>query len=1427
MTPSALSPAPRVPVLLHAHLRGWPKNEKGGSALYLTLGDALARAFPTDAHFCAYSFRRIARRLTSEALSPATRSKLGMRPRQGVPMVAAVFDVDAEAAHAATGGTPGTTAGDDWWVGELPKLDALAAAHPGLFFYRTRGGYRVLGVLPEPFVLCAPADAEAWKIRYWSWCFYLCRRFGIVSDPSCADWTRLYRLPHATRDEGGKPERRETRGDPARIGAWTCDPTAEDLEAARKLLPRERAAARPRKEKIEGRDLAPAGTPGILYHAFRARGWLGGEIESGKWAVVCPNEAAHSKGSPLDGSTILWAPHAGETLGWLHCSHGHCQGRDLRDVLALFSPAELDAARAAAGIVAVAPPPPPPAKTTRTCHVDDLDRELPAIYREASEWTAAAPGRVGVFDISLGAGKTREALRDLARGDRRATILAPSHTLADEHEATYQGFAGDDAPIRRHEGTERRCILPAREKKIAVAAAGPWGLRAVACGKCPLRETCPAHDPLGPGQDIATHAHAEILAARGELRGVGIYDEALALLDTRNATIEDLRVASGTHADPELAAAVAPMRDIADVLILTAGLADAEQLRRIGEAQAARATRGGKGKRVWTWRLFGAELRRSALEAAADLACDRGKLPTWRQARIGYTPDPAPTGAPLLAAAIADARCAARPPKPPMLDTAAVLRGEDLDRSPWPRPDLHQILQAFAGELDPPAMPGAILDPAACIVAAGEEAHPRPAPGFETRRRRGEAWAEAERRNVERLAADVARGRDRERGRGAAYFAAVTAARLIVDPAREAWATARDAVRAAAPGDRDPLRTSASEARRRLSAALAAARALPVKAPTLTYRGAPVPLGDDVTLATVRGARAELRRDVRELRRLRRDPRRSYLILDGTAGWTNAATRAALLGRDVRVFALEVTRPDAPVSRCHVRAATARHRILARAGLGTYLVGSPLVARMIQGAATYTRDTTGMSAPTLGLVAYQAAAAAVGKAWEATADPAARAAILADPAAAGPLLATLAGLRDARLIAELEVGHFGGVRGLNRFRACDGLLLIGVPTPNRGAVGEDARALGIGGKTLVDALTGAETAQAIARVRELWTSTPRAVIVASPHSSMPAEWGDAEPDLFAAVEDEASDTVDVVDVPGGGPVPSLAATAWAALLDATAAELGVVGSGLGRWLLEAPPPLRAEVLVRATDTKGRHNPVFTILSIRGCVGLSERSAEREVIARYGGCPAATLPRPSGRGCWVVRETRPGAAEALRAAILAYRRRADPSAELAAVPHVEAPTAPAVPTLIPDLSGIPPAAVALAELVAAVPTTAAWCGLPMPPADPGDPPSDWALLAGMVALAGGSGLDGDEARCAHGERAGALAESVAGGLDPVAAGLAARLEARGIPTGEAVRYAGAALADARARAAPWRLPTPPLRAATSAPSELEPAAVAAG
>jgi len=67
---------------------------------------------------------------------------------------------------------------------------------------------------------------------------------------------------------------------------------------------------------------------------FSGRGLLLQQAESEKFWVTCPWEHEHSSTGPTD--TVIWA---GE---WptFHCSHAHCQHRDIRDVIAAFGQEE-------------------------------------------------------------------------------------------------------------------------------------------------------------------------------------------------------------------------------------------------------------------------------------------------------------------------------------------------------------------------------------------------------------------------------------------------------------------------------------------------------------------------------------------------------------------------------------------------------------------------------------------------------------------------------------------------------------------------------------------------------------------------------------------------------------------------------------------------------------------------------------------------------------------------------------------------------------------------------------------------------------------------------------------------------------------------------------------------------------------------------
>jgi len=73
---------------------------------------------------------------------------------------------------------------------------------------------------------------------------------------------------------------------------------------------------------------------------FAAWGAVGARIDSARVSVRCPWSSDHtSEAGARDTSTVLFAPSGDRTLGWFHCSHSHCAGRSIEDVLAA-APAE-------------------------------------------------------------------------------------------------------------------------------------------------------------------------------------------------------------------------------------------------------------------------------------------------------------------------------------------------------------------------------------------------------------------------------------------------------------------------------------------------------------------------------------------------------------------------------------------------------------------------------------------------------------------------------------------------------------------------------------------------------------------------------------------------------------------------------------------------------------------------------------------------------------------------------------------------------------------------------------------------------------------------------------------------------------------------------------------------------------------------------
>ena len=322
--------------------RGWPKHDAGAASETLNLHDALERRFAYQAFLVGYEPTPIERRLTKDVLGNAEALAL---IGGAVRMQLFLADVDKH------GLSPAEV--DTWFSSEEGrKIDALRASHPGVIIYRSKGGYRILGALPEAVEIRSLDDAKRWARLTMAWRAYLRRRFDIHVDP-LHDWTRYQRVPHDTRDEGVGPEEREVIGDIEQVGTWAPELSAEDWEEsdhelAPKTNPRDPSARLPAAR-------AP-GAPTIFRELLKARGFLGA-FDGEKFITLCPDENQH--GTPLrapDGSCVLYESDG--QWGGIHCLHsncGHDRRRDARDWMGCFSQSEIDAAKQACGISVDAP----------------------------------------------------------------------------------------------------------------------------------------------------------------------------------------------------------------------------------------------------------------------------------------------------------------------------------------------------------------------------------------------------------------------------------------------------------------------------------------------------------------------------------------------------------------------------------------------------------------------------------------------------------------------------------------------------------------------------------------------------------------------------------------------------------------------------------------------------------------------------------------------------------------------------------------------------------------------------------------------------------------------------------------------------------------------------------------------------------------
>lgn len=325
-----------VVTVMSRYARGWPdhpvpRDGDADRAWAIPLSVALSTEYGWDGHMTAYVAEPgRARRMRKGALDAGV----------VIHMTCVAFDFDCHGL--------GPVESDEWRRQWRAQAEMMRAVHPDPFLYESAGGARAVYSLHEPVVIRTHAEARRWSQLYVIACAYLRRRFGLIADPACHDWQRIYRLPFVVRDDV-----RQTWpvfGNPTQIGRLSIEATADDRAAATQLRPRVFGQGRQARRKRGG---PVPGRLGIFYHALDARGDVFEARTDGSFIVRCPNEREHGKDTTGTDSTVLFLPAAGDELGWLLCRHNHCENQTPAQWLSLFTAAELDAARTRAGIVRI------------------------------------------------------------------------------------------------------------------------------------------------------------------------------------------------------------------------------------------------------------------------------------------------------------------------------------------------------------------------------------------------------------------------------------------------------------------------------------------------------------------------------------------------------------------------------------------------------------------------------------------------------------------------------------------------------------------------------------------------------------------------------------------------------------------------------------------------------------------------------------------------------------------------------------------------------------------------------------------------------------------------------------------------------------------------------------------------------------------
>lgn len=300
--------------------RGWPSGKKDSNPLQewgdlrnmhdrkkkkpcvsVSLFQALTVRSSCSSYLVQYAPTSLECRLRQQALNPDNYKLLKGQDADGIQMILAIFDIDCHESENS----------NDWWNEQAPKLDRLLKDHPGLFVYQSKGGMRILGILPKPISIESHADADNWTYTYQAWCNYLARKYHLKTEgketaDKLADWTRFQRVPHDTRIKGQEPSEFSTRGDPGLVGTW--EPQLEAIDW-------------PVRSVTSHEHLEYEGECQLL-QLVQLSGLQWEELAPGIFDIHCPAAHCHSDSAHRKTKTVLYT---NGPIGKIECKSSTCQ----------------------------------------------------------------------------------------------------------------------------------------------------------------------------------------------------------------------------------------------------------------------------------------------------------------------------------------------------------------------------------------------------------------------------------------------------------------------------------------------------------------------------------------------------------------------------------------------------------------------------------------------------------------------------------------------------------------------------------------------------------------------------------------------------------------------------------------------------------------------------------------------------------------------------------------------------------------------------------------------------------------------------------------------------------------------------------------------------------------------------------------------